>query len=171
MSASANQSAELLAPPNRGWMGVSLIVALIFDLVPRVWGAVAPEITMMTLTFWALRAPQWCGMSVALGAGFLLDVGRGMVLGQSALAFVWVVWGAQRWRTRVLWFSGWGQAAHLVWLWGAALALETAARAVFAGGSWPPLHFWVTPLVMMGVWPFWQWVLLWPQRYSRAERG
>ena len=81
-------------------MIVTLLGALALDLIPRPWTTVwGPEATLMTLTFWALRAPAWTGFGLTLLVSIALDVGRGAVLGQTALAAIWVVWGAQKWRS------------------------------------------------------------------------
>jgi rod shape-determining protein MreD len=164
MDQPTHRSRELLNPPLRGWMVVTLLVAIALDLVPRHWFGWGPEALLLTLTFWALRAPAWCGFGLALLLGLAVDVGRGAVLGQTALAAIWLVWGVQTWRPRLLWFGPWGQAAHLVWLWAAVLLLQVAVRWVVVGEIDHGRGYWLAPLWMALLWPLWHGLLLWPQR-------
>ncbi|BBD76374.1 rod shape-determining protein MreD [Hydrogenophilus thermoluteolus] len=169
MEQPTHRSRELLSPPSRAWMIVTLLGALALDLIPRPWTTVwGPEATLMTLTFWALRSPAWTGFGLTLLVSIALDVGRGAVLGQTALAAIWVVWGAQKWRSRVLWFGPFGQAVHLVWLWAGALAVQVAVRWLVVGDGIFAYGYLLSPLWMALVWPIWYALLLWPQRW-RAE--
>lgn len=166
------RSRELLAPPAQGWMALTLLASVVLDLVPRLWVGWGPEATLLTLTFWALRAPAWCGIGLALFLGLLVDVGRSAVLGQTALAAVWLVWGAQQWRARLLWFGPWGQVAHLFWLWATVLALQAAVCWLAVGEFDPVRDYGWAPVWMALLWPLWHTLLLWPQRArSRTAPG
>ncbi len=169
MEQPTHRSRELLQPPRRSWWWLTLIVSLVLDLVPRPQGWFWPEFTLLTLSFWALRAPAWTGMAAALLVGTLLDVGRGVVLGQHALMFIGTIWAVQTWRSRILWFGAWGQALHLLPIWALAIALEAVLRWQMTPGAEGGVMVWLTPLLMTAVWPLWQALLLWPQRRPRNE--
>lgn len=169
MEQPTHRSRELLAPPSRTWLVVTLLASIALDLVPRFGPGWGPEVTLLTLTFWALRTPMWAGIGLALAAGVAIDVGRGAVLGQTALAAIWVVWGAQRWRNRLLWFGPVGQAAHLIWLWAAALLAQMAVRWIVVGEGEPVTGYLLAPVWMALLWPLWFQLLLWPQRRHVAK--
>jgi len=104
------------------------VLAFFWDLIPKGGWGFWPELTLAVLTFWAMRDPDRVGVGTAFVLGVMLDVGRGVALGQEALALVWVVYLAQRRSARILWFGGWGQALLLLPLWVLALAVQAAVR-------------------------------------------
>ena len=154
--------ARVLQPPRPRFIFLTLALAFFWDLIPKGGWGFWPELTLAVLTFWAMRDPDRVGVGTAFVLGVMLDVGRGVALGQEALALVWVVYLAQRRSARILWFGGWGQALLLLPLWVLALAVQAAVRLA-AGGDWPGWGYFGSAFANAALWPLLSYALLWPQ--------
>ena len=82
----------------RGAMVVSSVIALIFQVVPLPeWlSVVRPAFLVLVVLYWSLSAPRAGGIGLGFFAGISLDVFRGVVLGQHALALALVAYLAIR---------------------------------------------------------------------------
>ena len=105
---------QLLLPVNPLFIAASLLVALVIDMLPlgRVVGR--PDLLVVLLAFWGMHQPQRVGMGVAFVLGLLIDVDRSSLLGQHALAYTLLVYGAAALARRLSWFSSPVQALHLL---------------------------------------------------------
>lgn len=83
------QGAELAAPPTWTKVHASLILALAFTLLP--WAEdyrwLVPDLTLMALLYWNIRAPRLAGLGAAFTLGLVTDVARGVLMGLNALAY------------------------------------------------------------------------------------
>lgn len=83
------QGAELVKPPTRVMVYLSLLVALAVTLSP--WDAdirwLLPDFTLLLLLYWNIRAPRMVGLGTAFTLGLVSDVARGMLMGLNALAY------------------------------------------------------------------------------------
>lgn len=91
---------------------LSLLVALSLDVTPlpadlAVW---RPPWLAMTALYWALAYPRRYGLGLAWFAGLVLDVLKGGVLGQHALAMTVATWLVLRFHLRLRVFPAWQQA-------------------------------------------------------------
>ncbi len=83
------QGAELVHPPTRKKVYISLLLAFSFTLLPWMeqirW--LVPDFTLMALLYWNIRSPRIASLSAAFSLGLLTDVARGVVFGLNALAY------------------------------------------------------------------------------------
>src|SRR3989442_4593218 len=120
-------------------MALTLVLALLFNLLP--WRDVAglPDMVALVLTFWCVHQPRRMGIGIAWFAGLVMDAGDSALLGQHAFAYAFLAFAAVSLHRRILWFSPWRQAAHVLVLLLLSQALMLAVRLVagwaVAGGS------------------------------------
>jgi rod shape-determining protein MreD len=88
---------------NRLGYWISVAAGLVFAIVPlpRWADPLRPDVALLLVIFWVLARPRVAGLGYAWLAGLLLDVLRGMVLGQHALAFLCVAYMAHRVQLRM----------------------------------------------------------------------
>jgi rod shape-determining protein MreD len=122
-----------------------------------------PDFLMLLLAFWCVHQPQRVGMGVAFVLGLCMDVHATSLLGQHALAYAVLAYGAAALQRRLAWFSAWAQALHVLPLLLLAHAIELAL-GLAGGGAFPGVAVVVAPLLETLLWPLASWVLLAPQR-------
>jgi rod shape-determining protein MreD len=93
----------------------------------------------------------------------LVDVNDATLLGQHALAYTLLSYGAIMAHRRVLWFTPAVQAIHVLPLFLIAQAATFVVRFV-ADGSLPDAFILIESLVTAALWPLASWLLLAPQR-------
>jgi len=153
---------RILLPVRVGWIVASFAVALLLNFVP--WPAgLAPDFVAVTLAFWCVRQPRLVGLGAGWLLGLLTDAGSGVLLGQHALAYSLLAFGAITLSRRMLWFSVWGQALHVVALLALAQGVALLVRLA-AGADFPGSTLIVAPLLGAALWPVLSFVLLAPQR-------
>ncbi|RYF70404.1 MAG: rod shape-determining protein MreD [Comamonadaceae bacterium] len=153
----------LLLPANPVFIGVSLIAGLAINMLPLgriVW---TPDLLMVLLVFWGVHQPLRIGMGVAFVLGLCMDVSQSALLGQHALSYTVLSFGAIAIHRRLLWFSVPSQALQVLPLFALAHAIELLLRMA-AGGIFPGLWSFLAPLLEALLWPLASWVLLAPQR-------
>lgn len=158
--------------PLRGNYRMFLIAvagALLFALLPlpAALMVIKPMALALVLAYFALEAPDVAGLGHAFLFGLCADVLYGGLLGEHALRMVILVYLTLRFRHRLRFFPIWQQA-------GAVFALLLNDRVLdlwirlLSGAAWPPLLFWLSPLVGMVVWP-WLFLLLDGLRLRRRQ--
>ena len=158
-----HQPQRILLPVSVGYMALTVVLALLFNLLP--WGdrMGVPDMVALVIAFWCVHQPRKMGIGVAWLVGLFMDAGNGALLGQHAFAYAFLAFGAIALHRRILWFSLWQQAAHILVLLLAGQALMLAVR-MMAGGPFPgPLYF-AGSLVAAALWPTVTFLLLLPQR-------
>ena len=157
------QPQRILLPVNAGFMALTLVLALLFNLLP--WGDITgmPDMLALVLTFWCIHQPRKVGIGTAWLLGLVMDASTGALLGQHALAYAVLAFAAIGLYQRILWFSLWQQAAHVLVLLFASQLLMVAAGMV-AGESFPGFAYFVGSLIAAALWPTATFVLLLPQR-------
>jgi rod shape-determining protein MreD len=96
-----------------GWrVLVSVLVALMLTILPLPhWLEVLrPDLVLLVVIYWSLTAPRFAGLTFAWLCGFGIDVIRGMVFGQHALAFLLVATLTHVYQLRMRIFPIWHQA-------------------------------------------------------------
>ena len=154
---------QLLMPVKPAFIAFSVAVAFLLSLLPLgafVW---MPDILMMVLTFWAMHHPQRMPMTVAFVLGLAVDVQQTALLGQHALTYVLIVYVAQRFSRRMMWFSPVTQALQLLPVFAVAHLLGMLIR-MLAGGMFPGVSIAIAPVVEALLWPVVSVILLAPQR-------
>jgi rod shape-determining protein MreD len=157
------QQQRILSPAKAGYMALTLVLALLFNLLP--WRNVVglPDMVALVLTFWCVHQPRKIGIGIAWFVGLVMDAGNGALLGQHAFAYAFLAFAAVSLHRRILWFSAWRQAAHVLVLLLASQLLMLAVRLV-AGGAFPGLTYFAGSFVAAALWPTASFLLLLPQR-------
>lgn len=154
---------QLLLPVNPLFIVITLLLALIINMLPLgriVW---LPDWLMVLLAFWSLHQPQRVGLGIAFALGLIMDVDRASLLGQHALAYTLLVYVTGAISRRLLWFSSPIQALHLLPLFALAHGVQVLLR-VAAGGIFPGPLLLVAPVIETVLWPIISVLLLAPQR-------
>jgi rod shape-determining protein MreD len=154
---------RILLPANVGFMVLSLALALLFNLLP--WRDVSglPDMAALVLTFWCVHQPRRIGIGAAWMLGLIMDAANGALLGQHAFAYAVLAFAALGLHRRILWFSPWRQAAHVLPLLLGCQVLMLGVRMI-AGGMYPGLPYFAGSLIAAALWPTATFLLLLPQR-------
>jgi rod shape-determining protein MreD len=154
---------RILLPVNVGFMAFTIVLALLFNLLP--WRSLAgvPDMTALVIAFWCVHQPRKMGIGIAWFVGLIMDAGNGALLGQHAFAYAFLAFGAITLHRRILWFSLWQQAAHVLPLLLASQALMLAVGMI-AGGVFPGVMYFAGSLIAAALWPTATFLLLLPQR-------
>ncbi|MDR2244244.1 MAG: rod shape-determining protein MreD [Burkholderiales bacterium] len=155
----------LLPPPKLWFITVTLLITLLIDLFPLsdTFAPWRPELVALTLLYWCTWAPRFVGVSTGFLLGLVMDVANGSVLGQHALAYTLLAFGADYFRRRIVSFPMWQQIVFV------ALLLELCALAVFlvrmmSGGELSSAAYFIVPPLTALLWPLMQFLLQWQQR-------
>ncbi|SEQ09132.1 rod shape-determining protein MreD [Ectothiorhodospira magna] len=91
---------------------VTLLVAFVLTIIPLPdqWVYWRPEWVAMAVIYWSMALPRRVGVGSAWGLGLLLDVTKGALLGQHALAMAMIAWISIRVHQRVRVYPLWQQA-------------------------------------------------------------
>jgi rod shape-determining protein MreD len=158
---------QLLLPANPVFIWFSLIAALLFNMLLNMglFGRAAwvPDLLAVVLVFWSVHQPLRIGMGVAFALGLCMDVSQSALLGQHALAYSVLSFGAIAVHRRLLWLSVPSQTLQVLPLFVIAHAVEVLLRMA-TGGIFPGLWGFLAPLIETLLWPVASWVLLAPQR-------
>lgn len=156
-------SGQLLLPANPLFIALSLLLALVVDMVPVGRQSAMPDVLALVLVFWNVHQPRRVGVGWAFVFGLLVDVQHGALLGQHALSYSVLSFGAIALHRRLLWFSLPVQALHTLPLFVLAHAVSLAVR-LMVGGMWPGWSLLLAPLFEALLWPIATVLLLAPQR-------
>lgn len=155
--------APLLLPANPLFVGFSLLLALGLSLLPLGRNPALPDVLALVLVFWNVHQPRRVGVMLAFLFGLIIDVHQGALLGQHALAYTLLSYGAIMLHRRMLWFGLLAQMVHLLPLFLLAQLVTLTVRLI-AGGMFPGWTIWLAPLAQTLLWPLATWLLLAPQR-------
>ena len=153
----------LLLPANPLFIWFTLIVALMFNMLPVGRISWMPDLLAVTLVFWSVHQPLRIGVIAAFLFGLAVDVHQTSLLGQHALAYTTLSFFAITIHRRLLWFTVPSQAVQVLPLFVAAHAIELAIR-MLAGGAFPGLTVLLAPVTEAALWPVVSVLLLLPQR-------
>ena len=156
-------SDQLLLPVNPLFIGLSLLLALAFNLLPLGRNPALPDLLALTLAFWAVHQPRRVGIGTSFLFGLLMDVHQGALLGQHALSYTLLAFGALAMSRRLNWFTLLKQALQVLPLFAVMHTVALLVRLA-AGDLFPGWSLFIAPLVEAALWPFITLVLLAPQR-------
>jgi len=154
---------QLLLPANPWFIAFTLVVALMIDMVPAGRLAAMPDVLAVVVVFWGVHQPRRVGVLWAFVFGLLIDVHDGALLGQHALAYSGLSYGAISLHRRLIWFPIGAQAVQVLPLFFAAHALTMVVR-LLVGGMWPGWSMLLAPVFEAALWPVASALLLAPQR-------
>ena len=153
----------ILQPVNAYFIAFSLAAAFLLNLMP--WGRLpgVPDFVALVLLFWNVHQPRKVGMGIAFILGILMDVHNASLLGEHALAYTLLSYGAITIHRRVLWVGlGLQIFAVAPLLIGAQLVpflIRLWTDEVFPGWS-----YLLNGFVEAALWPLASILLLMPQR-------
>ena len=156
-------SDQLLLPVNPLFVAITLLLALLFNLVPLGREPAVPDLLALVLVFWNVHQSRRVGVGLAFMFGVVMDVHDGAVLGQHALAYTLLSYFAITIHRRLLWFTVPSQAVQILPLFFAAHAVALLVRMV-AGGMFPGWQMLLAPVFEALLWPIATGLLLAPQR-------
>jgi rod shape-determining protein MreD len=158
-----NKQYLLQRPASPAFIAISLLVAFILDLLP--WGRLLaiPDFVALVLVFWNIHQPRRVGMGVAFLMGILVDVHDAARLGESALAYTLLSYGAIMLHRRVVGFPTLLQSLQVLPLFLVAQLVVLVVRVVI-GAPFPGWAFFLESVTTALLWPLATWLLLAPQR-------
>jgi rod shape-determining protein MreD len=154
---------QLLLPANPVFIGFSLIVALLLDMLPLGRVPWMPDFLALVLVFWAVHQPLRVGIGLAFLFGLIVDVHQAALLGQHALSYTALSFFAAMVHRRLLWFAVPSQALQVLPMFAVAHGLELLIRMI-GGGIFPGWIMLLAPLAESLLWPVVSVLLLAPQR-------
>lgn len=154
---------QLLLPVNPFFLWASLIVALLFNMIPLGRAAWLPDLLALAIVFWSVHQPARIGIGAAFVFGLLMDVHQTALLGQHALSYTTLGFFAIMIHRRLLWYPLVSQALQVLPLFAISHLIEVAIRMV-GGGIFPGWGFLIAPVVEAALWPMVSLLLLAPQR-------
>ena len=157
------KGSQLLLPANPFFIAFSLILALLLDMIPLGREPAMPDFLAIVLVFWGVHQPRRVGVGWAFFFGLLVDVHHGALLGQHALAYSALSYGAIALHRRIPWFGLAAQAAQVFPLFAVAPLLTLVVR-LLVGGMWPGWPMLLAPFIESLLWPLASVLLLAPQR-------
>jgi rod shape-determining protein MreD len=157
------RGSELLLPARPLFIAFSLLLALAVNLIPLGRQPAMPDLLALVLVFWNVHQPRRVGVGLAFVFGLVMDVHEGALLGQHALAYTLLSYGAIALHRRLLWFPVPSQAVQVLPLFLGAHAVSLAVR-LLAGGMFPGWNLLLAPVIEALLWPLATIVLLAPQR-------
>ncbi len=134
---------EILRPVRIGYIGLTLLAALLVNLValPGSLQLLRPDFIALTLIYWVVYHPRRVGFLPAWLLGLAMDVADGSLFGQHALAYAVMMYLAILLHRRIVMFGMRHQVLHVLAILGAAQLVMLLVR-VMAGAGFPgPLYF------------------------------
>ncbi|MFN8839321.1 MAG: rod shape-determining protein MreD [Burkholderiales bacterium] len=158
----------LLLPASRAFIAFTILVAFVLNIMP--WGRMygVPDFLAIVLVFWNIHQPRKVGIGIAFLVGLLMDVHASALLGERALAYSLLSYGAMSMHRRVPWYRLGGQMLHVLPLFLLAQLVVVAVRMA-VGGPFPGVGYFLQSLSSTLLWPLADVLLLAPQR-SAVDR-
>ena len=138
-----------------GWViGCSFLAAFVLMGIPlpEMLDPFRPDWVALVLIYWCMALPHRVGVGVDWLVGFLLDIGRGALLGQHALAFAVVAYLTLHTYRRIRMVPPWRQALSVL----SFLLVEQILVFWISGViGYPPRDWWYLAPALggMALWP------------------
>ena len=158
----------LLLPVSRAYIAFTILLAAVLNIMP--WGRDLgiPDFLALVLVFWNVHQPRKVGIGIGFLLGLLMDVHSSSALGERALLYSLLSYGAWFMHRRVPWFRIGGQMLHVLPLFMLAQVIVVLVR-VATGAPMPGGGLFLQWISTMLLWPIADLLLLAPQRRA-AER-
>lgn len=154
---------QLLLPASPLFIAMSLLAALLLDMLPLGRQAWMPDFLALVLVFWNVHQPLRVGIGIAFMFGLGVDVHQSALLGQHALSYTTLCFFATMIHRRLLWFPVPSQAVQVLPLFFAAHLVELIIRLI-NGDAFPGWTISLAPFIEALLWPVASVILLLPQR-------
>jgi rod shape-determining protein MreD len=122
-----------------------------------------PDLRALVLVFWSVHQPRRVGIFVSFGFGLVMDVHQGALLGQHALAYTLLSFGAIALHRRLAWFELPAQMLQVLPLFALAQLVMLLIRLA-VGDMFPGWTMWLAPVFQALLWPVATLLLQAPQR-------
>ena len=168
MPAPSQPEQYILLPVNPWFIGFTLVLSLMLNLLPLPrggWALMVPDWVALTLVFWNIHQPRRVGLALAWVLGLIMDVNNASLLGEHALAYSILSYAAISMHRRVRWFGIAAQLVHVLPLLLAAQGVVVLIR-LLVGGTFPGALYFAASLVAAVLWPAISFLYLAPQRRS-----
>ncbi len=144
---------EILLPVRAGFIALTLIAALMLNLLPwsGAWLWLKPDFVALVVLYWCIEQPRKVGFVSAWMMGLFMDVADGTLLGQHALAYSILAYAGIVLHRRVRMFSGTPQVVHVLLLLLLNNVIVLAIRLA-AGADFPGLQYFIGSFVAAALW-------------------
>lgn len=148
------QGGEILLPVRTGYILLTILAAVLLDLVPLPgWIAwVRPDFVAVTLLYWGIFQPRRLGLLPAWLLGLLMDVADATLFGQHALAYSALMFAAIFLHRRIQMFPLPYQMAHVGALLLAQQGIQLLVRLADAA-EFPGFTYFVSSVTATVLWP------------------
>ena len=166
MPAPSQPEQYILLPVNPWFIGFTLVLSLMLNLLPLPrggWALAVPDWVALTLVFWNIHQPRRAGLAVAWMLGLVMDVNNASLLGEHALAYSILSYSAIAMHRRVRWFGLARQVVYVLPLLLAAQAVVIVIRLMM-GAPFPGVLYFASSVVATLLWPMISLLYLAPQR-------
>ncbi len=165
MAAPAMSRQELLLPVKPAFIVLTLIAALLANLLPWSGGMLwlAPDFVALIVLYWCIHEPRKIGFLAAWALGLLMDVANGSLFGQHALAYSILAYAGIVLHRRVQRFSMAPQVLHVIPLLLLTDLVVLLVRAL-AGADFPGYAYFLGSIIGAALWPALSYLLKLPQR-------
>ena len=145
---------EILRPVSIGYVGLTLLAALLVNLValPGSLQLLRPDFIALTLIYWVVYHPRRVGFLPAWLLGLAMDVADGSLFGQHALAYAVMMYLAILLHRRIVMFGMRHQVLHVLVILGAAQLVVLLVR-VMAGAGFPGSLYFAPSILGALLWP------------------
>ncbi|MDP1637099.1 MAG: rod shape-determining protein MreD [Candidatus Nitrotoga sp.] len=165
MAARPMSPQELLLPVKPGFIVLTLVAALLANLLP--WSGWAlwlvPDFVALLVLYWCIEEPRKIGFLTAWFLGLLMDVADGSLFGQHALAYTILAYAGIALHRRVQRFSMAAQILHVIPLLLLTSLIVLLVRAL-AGADFPGYVYFLGSFTGAVLWPVLAHLLKLPQR-------
>jgi rod shape-determining protein MreD len=144
---------EILLPVRAGFIALTLIAALMLNLLPwsGAWLWLKPDFVALVVLYWCVEQPRKVGFVSAWMMGLFMDVADGTLFGQHALAYSILAYAGIVLHRRVRMFSGTPQVVHVLVLLLLNDLIVLAIRLA-AGADFPGLQYFIGTFVAAALW-------------------
>jgi rod shape-determining protein MreD len=144
---------EILLPVRPGFIALTLIAALMLNLLPwaGAWLWIKPDFVALVVLYWCIEQPRKVGFVSAWLMGLFMDIADGTLLGQHALAYSILAYAGIVLHRRVRMFSGTPQVVHVLLLLLMNDLIVLAIRLA-AGADFPGIQYFLGSIVAAALW-------------------
>jgi rod shape-determining protein MreD len=147
-------SEEILLPVKPLYMAVTLLVALMINLLPLTGWVLGlrPDFVALVLLYWGIHQPRKIGFLPAWLLGLAMDVADGSLFGQHALAYSAMMFAGIALHRRVAMFDRRHQILHVLPI---LLSMQLIVLGVrlAAGGEFPGWWYFLSSISSALLWP------------------
>lgn len=145
---------ESVRSHNRWVIVLCFLLAVLLAVFPIgfEWRWLRPEFVAVVVIYWVMNLPQQLGAGMAFMAGFFQDIIEGAVLGQHALALIFIAYICQLSYQRIRNYAVWQQACWIFLLVGIHQLFCNWVQSL-SGYHAPPVVFLPPALMSAIIWP------------------